>query len=74
MTEVTIPEMVRRLESVERRQSGYVSKEVYDRDHREMRQDVGEIKDSQKWAMRLLVGQFVALIVGLLILVLGALP
>lgn len=69
-----MPEVVRRLESVERRFNDYTRKEVYERDMGEIRTDISEIKESQKWAMRLIAGQFVALIVALLVFVIQRLP
>jgi hypothetical protein len=71
---VTLDELVRRVESVERRQSDFVLQAVYTRDMNEIRNDIGEIKDSQKWAMRLIAGQFVALVVALLIWVVQQVP
>lgn len=74
MEDVTIPELVRRVESVERRQADFVLSAVYTRDVNEIRNDIGEIKDAQKWAMRLIAGQFVALVLALLIYVVQRWP
>lgn len=67
-------ELVRAFGEIKRRQSDFVSREVYNLEVKGMRDDVAEIKESQKWAMRLLVGQFVALVVGLLLFFLGNIP
>lgn len=71
-------EISRRLEEVERRVSSRVSRELYDRDLREIREDLTEIrnslrevKESISWGMRIVVAQFLALIVGLLFFLLG---
>ena len=74
MEDVTIPELVRRLDNLERRHSDFIRIDVYTRDFNEVRNDISEIKDSQKWAMRLIAGQFVALIVALLIWVVQQVP
>lgn len=78
MEDVTLAEIVRRVDGVERRvaesENRFVLQAVYTRDMTEIRHDIAEIKDSQKWAMRLIAGQFVALIVGLLIWVVQQVP
>lgn len=74
MEDVTLPELARRVESIERRQVDYIRNDVYVRDFNEVRNDIAEIKDSQKWAMRLIAGQFVALVVALLIWVVQQVP
>ena len=75
MDDVTQGEIVRRLDTLERRQYDFVSKDVYERDIKEIRGDTREIKESQKWAARLIVAQFVTLIIALVIIALnGGLP
>lgn len=66
-----MPELARRITIIENR---LVSKDVYERDIREIREDTSEIKDTLKWAMRLLVGQFLALVIALLFFFLNQLP
>lgn len=70
MTEVSVPELVRRIETIERRvtvhEERFVLAAVYTRDMNEIRNDVTEIKDSQRWAVRLIAGQTVVLVVSLL--------
>ena len=78
MDNVTSAELIRRVESIERRQADaetrYVLNAVYVRDHNELRNDISEIKESQKWAMRLIAAQFVALLIALLMFVIQRLP
>jgi hypothetical protein len=78
MEDITLPELARRVDTLERRQHNltteFVLQAVYTRDINEIRNDIGEIKDSQKWAMRLIAGQFVVLIVSLLIFLINRLP
>lgn len=85
MQDVTLPELARQQksdrddfkayrDSNDRRFSDYIQKEVYTRDFKEVRDDIAEIKDSQKWAMRLIAAQFVALVVALLIWVVQQVP
>ena len=75
---MTLAEVIRRVESVERRQSSaderYVLQAVYIRDMNEIRNDLAEIKGSQTWAMRLIAAQFVALVVALLLFVVERVP
>lgn len=66
MPEMTLPEVQRLAESNQRRFSDTVYKEVYTRDMAELRKDIGEIKESNRWAMRLIAAQFVTLVVALL--------
>ena len=66
--EVSTGEMLRRIESVEARLDGhYVLSVVYKRDVAEMKSDLHELKESSKWATRLIVTQFVAAFVGLVV-------
>ena len=66
-------EVIRRLENiertVERRKYDYVSKELYERDVVEIKADISEMKKSQEWMMRLLVTQFFALVVSVVVFV-----
>lgn len=68
MEDVTQAELVRRLDALERRQSSFVLRELYDRDVIDMKGDINEIKSSQQWATRLIVAQFVMLLVALVML------
>jgi len=47
--------------------SHYVSKDVYDVKIAALGEDLKEVKDSQKWLMRLMVAQFFMLIVTLVV-------
>lgn len=67
MSEPTIAELQRSLNRLERRQDGYVSKEVYERDLKEIRIDVGEIKDSVRWATRGVLGVFIAVVADIIV-------
>jgi hypothetical protein len=58
------------MESLERRHLDKVSKDIYERDIREIHGDIREIKESQKWSSRLIIAQFVTLIVALVVLAL----
>lgn len=73
MNEVTQAELVRRVESieksVERRQYDFVSKELYQRDIVEIKGDIERMMRSQEWMMRLLVTQFFALVVAVIVFV-----
>lgn len=72
--DVTLPELARRVDGVERRQSEFVRREVYEKDVKNLHEDITEIKDGQKWATRLIVGQFLALVIALLIWVIQQVP
>lgn len=74
MDDVTQGELVRRLDTIERRQYDFVSKDVYERDINEIRGDTREIKESQKWAARLIIAQFVTLIIALVIIAIQGMP
>jgi hypothetical protein len=67
VSEPTIAELQRSLNRLERRQDGYVSKEVYERDLKEIRIDVGEIKDSVRWATRGVLGVFIAVVADIIV-------
>lgn len=69
MSEMSIAELARLVDRIEKRQDGYVSTEVYERDLKELRNDIGEIKESQKWMMRLMVSQLFGLIVAVVMFV-----
>lgn len=60
-------EIERKVEHIERRQIDFVLKELYERDLREISGDIREIKESQKWMSRLVIAQFVTLIVSLVV-------
>jgi hypothetical protein len=59
---MTVAELARRVEDLRSAQRGYVSKDVYERDLKEIRNDVHEIKDSVRWATRGVLGVFIAVI------------
>jgi hypothetical protein len=61
-------EIRRQLDTLERRQFNLVSKEIYERDIREIHSDIAEIKESQKWSGRLIIAQFVTLIIALIVI------
>lgn len=65
--EMTNAEINRAIDRLETQQQSLVTKAVYDRDQAELRSDIREIKDSQKWMMRLLVTQFFGLVVAVVI-------
>ena len=74
MDDVTLPELTRRVGDLDRRFNDYVQKAIYEANVTHIREDISEIKDSQKWAMRLIAGQFVALVIGLLIWLVQRIP
>ena len=67
---MSVREMQRMLESHERRFNDYVRKAEHDIIMRNVETDVADIKDSQKWMQRLLVGNFVTLLVALILFLL----
>lgn len=75
---MTLAELARHVETLERRQATFedrmVLQAVYTRDMNEIRNDLAEIKDSQRWAMRLIAAEFVALVVALLVFAIQRLP
>lgn len=71
-------EVVRRLDEVDRRLATKVTRDLYDRDRTDLKEDIAEIrlgvkemKESFNWGLRVFVAQFLALIVGLLFFLLG---
>lgn len=66
---MTPAELTRAVTTLERRQLDYVSKELYERDMHEIRDDIKEISDGQRWMMRLLVTQFFGAIIALVVFV-----
>lgn len=73
--DVTQAELARRFDSLERRQRDFVSKELYERDMSELKTDIAEIRESQKWSARLIIAQFVTLVVALVIIAVnGGIP
>lgn len=81
MSETTMNELVRDIQRLGERQKEYedrtdrrfndvVYKAVYDLAIGNIQEDTREIKDSQKWMQRLLVGNFVTLIVALILFLL----
>jgi len=71
---MTLGELSRAYTDIKKRQDDFVSKEVYNNEIQRTRQDIKDIKASQTWAMRLLVGQFIALLIALLLYVLQQAP
>ena len=63
----TLETLALRVAILEGRFDERVSKEVYQRDLKEIHADIGEIKDAQRWANRLIIAQFLALMVGLIL-------
>lgn len=67
MSEMTIGELARKLEELERRSNAFVLKEFHDLDVSVIKNDLREIKLSQQWAMRLMVSQFLAVLTALIV-------
>ena len=61
MTDELTPGEIKRALAMLQTQS--VSKELYERDMAEIRADLHEIADSQKWLTRLLAGNFLAVVI-----------
>lgn len=64
---MTIGELARKLEELERRSNAFVLKEFHDLDVSVIKNDLREIKLSQQWAMRLMVSQFLAVLTALIV-------
>ena len=62
MEEVSIPELTRRVEGVERRFTDFARKDLYERDLAEIHKDISDIKESVKWATRGVLGVFIAIV------------
>lgn len=60
-------EIERKLEQLESSHSGFVTKELYERDLLEISGDIREIKESQKWMSRMVIAQFVTLLIALVV-------
>lgn len=78
MVDLTPGEISRKLEELERRLTSKLSRELYDRDMGEIKGDLLEIKAGQKEEregrralQQMVVAQFIALIVGLVLLLVG---
>jgi hypothetical protein len=76
--DLTSAEIYRRFEDHDRRLDLKVNRELYDRDRANLSDDVKDIREridqlvaANTWAMRLIAGQFVALIVGLIMFLVG---
>lgn len=63
--ELTPAEMSR---AIRRLELNTVSKELYEANLRELREDIHDIKEAQTWAMRLIVSQFVVLVLAVILL------
>lgn len=74
MTGRTLEELSRSVDTLERRLSAaedkFVTQKIHDLTVGEMKEDIRDIKDSQKWMQRLLVGNFVTLVVALILFLL----
>lgn len=64
---MTLPELARRVESHDRRFNDYVQTALYDRDIREIRDDLTEIKGTVKWGVRGIGGVFIAVIIDIIV-------
>lgn len=72
--DVTIPEIVRRVEGLDRRFSDFTRKELYERDIAEIKTRLEKIENAQTAQTRWQAGQFVTLVVALLMFILNQLP
>lgn len=64
---MTTAEMQRMLESHERRFNDYVRKSEHDIVVRNIEGDVADIKESQKWMIRLLAANFLVVVIALIL-------
>lgn len=74
MTDMTPGELTRAVQNLQRREADLIRKDFYERDMHEIRRDIEEIKDGQRWMMRLLVTQFFGAIIALVIYLTQAIP
>ena len=65
--DMSLPELQRLVESHDRRFNDYVRKSEHDIVVRNIEGDLADIKDSQRWMQRLLVGNFLTLVVALIL-------
>ena len=66
MVEMSLAEVTRWVDRHDQRHDDVVSKEVHNQIVKTLSEDVAEIKESQRWAMRLIVTLFLTNLVGLL--------
>lgn len=71
MGEMTIAELSRAVGRLEENLGKKVDVNLHDRDITELHRGVDEIKDSQKWLLRLMVAQLLGLLVAIIIVVLS---
>lgn len=64
---MSIAEVERWMNRHDQAHRSLVDEKVYDRDMTEIRSDIGEIKDSQKWAQRLTITILIGLIVQIIL-------
>jgi hypothetical protein len=69
MSEMTTAEIERAFQRLEKSHNDFVPKEVYDRDMRELREDVREIKTTLNKAMWGIIGLFLAIVVQVVVAV-----
>lgn len=69
MSDMTAGEIARAFQDNKDAHRGFVSKDIHETVIAELRADISEIKESQKWAMRLLVSNFLGLVVAVVIFV-----
>jgi hypothetical protein len=67
VSDPSIAELARAITRLEGRETRYVSKDVYERDLKEIRADIHEIKDSVRWATRGVLGVFIAVVADIII-------
>lgn len=78
MDDVTLPELARRVDedraafkeyrqNNDRRFNDYVQQALYDRDMAVVKADIGEMKDTLKWAARGVGGLFIAVIIDIIV-------
>lgn len=65
---MTLSELQRMVERQERRFADFVRTDYYIRDMNEIRGDIHEIKESQKWAQRLTITVLIGLVVQIVLL------
>ena len=71
MSDLTPGEVARKLSELDRRLTSKVSRELYDRDRAQYLEDINEIKDSLRWGIRVVIAQFLAMLAGLIVLIVG---
>lgn len=64
---MSLAEITRWIDRHDANHRSMVSKEVYERDMSELRSDISEIKESQRWAQRLTITILIGLIVQIIL-------